>query len=62
MTQSTPTALQPVNLVYAEATGSFRVLLTIAQQQGLFEKHGLEIHTVATSGPIVPYAHSNSAR
>ena len=54
MTQSTPTALQPVNLVYAEATGSFRVLLTIAQQQGLFEKHGLEIHTVATSGPIVP--------
>jgi hypothetical protein len=54
MAQSTLSALQPVNLVYADATGSFRVLLTIAQQQGLFEKHGLEIHAVAASGPIVP--------
>jgi ABC-type nitrate/sulfonate/bicarbonate transport system substrate-binding protein len=54
MAQPTLSALQPVNLVYADATGSFRVLLTIAQQQGLFEKHGLEIHAVAASGPIVP--------
>src|SRR5215207_4570308 len=54
MAQPTLSALQPVNLVYADATGSFRVLLTIAQQQGLFGKHGLEIRAVAASGPIVP--------
>jgi ABC-type nitrate/sulfonate/bicarbonate transport system substrate-binding protein len=54
MARPTLSALQPVNLVYADATGSFRVLLTIAQQHGLFEKHGLEIHAVAASGPIVP--------
>jgi ABC-type nitrate/sulfonate/bicarbonate transport system substrate-binding protein len=46
--------LQPVNLVYADATGSFRILLTIALQQGFFEKYGLEIQAVAASGPIVP--------
>ena len=54
MVQPTQPAFEPVDLVYADATGSFRVLLTIAQQQGLFEKRGLQIHTVAASGPIVP--------
>jgi ABC-type nitrate/sulfonate/bicarbonate transport system substrate-binding protein len=54
MAPMTQSALQPVNLVYADATGSYRVLLTIALQQGLFEKHGLEIHAVAATGPIVP--------
>ena len=54
MAQITQSALQPVNLVYADATGSFRVLLTIALQQGYFEKQGLEVQAVAASGPIVP--------
>lgn len=54
MAQPSVTAPQQVNLVYAEATGSFLVLLTIAQQQRLFEKHGLEIRPVITRGPNVP--------
>ncbi|MDN5001282.1 ABC transporter substrate-binding protein [Bradyrhizobium sp. GCM10027634] len=54
MAQSILSVLRPISLVYADATGSFLVLLTIAQQQGLFEKHGLEIHAVATRGAIVP--------
>jgi ABC-type nitrate/sulfonate/bicarbonate transport system substrate-binding protein len=54
MTSPTLSALQPVNLVYAEATGSFLVLLAIAQQQGLFEKHGLEVHTTVARGATVP--------
>ena len=54
MAPITRSTLQPVNLVYADATGSFRVLLTIALQQGLFEKNGVEVRAVAASGPIVP--------
>jgi ABC-type nitrate/sulfonate/bicarbonate transport system substrate-binding protein len=55
-TMTTPAhcALQRVNLVYAHATGSFLVLLAIAQQQKLFEKHGLEIHAIAAQGATVP--------
>ena len=54
MTTPAPSALQPVNLVYADATGSFLILLAIAQQQKLFEKHGLVVHTVAARGATVP--------
>src|SRR5215208_1739655 len=54
MTGPTLSALLPVNLVYADATGSFLVLLAIAQQQGFFEKHGLQIHSVAARGATVP--------
>ena len=54
MTSSTLSVLQPVNLVYADATGSFLVLLAIAQQQGFFEKHGLEVQTTAARGATVP--------
>jgi ABC-type nitrate/sulfonate/bicarbonate transport system substrate-binding protein len=54
MTNPAISALRPVNLVYAEATGSFLVLLAIAQQQKLFEKHGLEVHAVVTQGATVP--------
>jgi hypothetical protein len=51
---ATVAALQPVNLVYAEATGSFLVLLAIAQQQRFFEKHGVEIQATGARGATVP--------
>jgi ABC-type nitrate/sulfonate/bicarbonate transport system substrate-binding protein len=54
MSTPTPSALQLVKLVYAEATGSFLVLLAIAQQQRLLEKHGLEVHAIAARGATVP--------
>ena len=53
---STPalSALQPLDLVYADATGSFLVLLAIAQQQRLFEKLGLDVRAIAARGATVP--------
>ena len=43
-----------LNLVFVEATGSSLVLLAIALQQRLFEKHGLEIEPVSVRGATVP--------
>ncbi len=43
-----------LNFAFGEATGSALVLLGIAQQQGLFEKHGLEIEPVPARGASVP--------
>ena len=39
-----------VNVAYAEATGSFLVLLGVAQQQGFFQKLGVDVQPVATRG------------
>ncbi|MET0567639.1 MAG: ABC transporter substrate-binding protein [Hyphomicrobiaceae bacterium] len=43
-----------VNVAYAEATGSFLVLLGVAQQQGFFQKLGVDVQPVATRGAAVP--------
>jgi ABC-type nitrate/sulfonate/bicarbonate transport system substrate-binding protein len=43
-----------VNIAYAEATGSFLVLLGVAQQQGFFKKLGVDVQHVATRGAAVP--------
>ncbi len=42
------------NIAYAEATGSFLVLLGVAQQQGFFKKLGIDVQPVATRGAAVP--------
>jgi len=43
-----------VSVAYAEGTGSFLVLLAMAEQQGLFGKYGVEVRSVAVKGATVP--------
>ncbi len=43
-----------VSIIYAEATGSFILLLAVAQQQGFFEKFGVDAQSVAARGAVVP--------
>ena len=43
-----------VGLMFAEATGSFLVLLEIAREQGLFDKFGIDIRPVPATGATVP--------
>jgi len=43
-----------VNLVYAQATGSFLVLLAVAEQQRFFEKFDLDVRSVPARGATVP--------
>ena len=45
---------QRVNIIFAEGTGSFVVLLEIAKAQAFFGKRGIEVHTVPTRGATVP--------
>jgi ABC-type nitrate/sulfonate/bicarbonate transport system substrate-binding protein len=47
-------APKKVNIIFAEATGSFIVLLAIAQQQGFFAKFGVDAQSVAAKGAVVP--------
>ena len=54
MPEQTPPARSRLSLVFAEATGSFLVLLAIAQQQRLFEKRGVVIDAVPARGATVP--------
>ena len=43
-----------VSVAYAEGTGSFLVLLAMAEQQGLFGKYGVDVRSVAVKGATVP--------
>ena len=43
-----------VNIIFAEATGSFVVLLEIARTQALFGKRGIEVRALPTRGAAVP--------
>ena len=55
MTQSTRLAAgSKVSIIYAEATGSFILLLAIAEQQGFFQKYGIEAQSVAARGAVIP--------
>ena len=47
-------AEKEVCLAYAEGTGSFLVLLAMAEQQGLFKKYGVGVRSVAIRGAMVP--------
>ena len=55
MTQSTPlVGSNKVSIIYAEATGSFILLLAIAEQQGFFRKRGVEVQSIAARGALIP--------
>lgn len=43
-----------IGIAYADGTGSFLVLLAMAEQQGLFRKYGVEVRSVAVKGATVP--------
>jgi NitT/TauT family transport system substrate-binding protein len=60
MPQQTAPMHNHLNLIFAEATGSFLVLLAVAQQQQLFKKHGIAIQPVPASGATVPRLTSNT--
>jgi ABC-type nitrate/sulfonate/bicarbonate transport system substrate-binding protein len=47
-------AREGVSIAYAEGTGSFLVLLAMAEQQRLFEKYGINARPVAIKGATVP--------
>jgi ABC-type nitrate/sulfonate/bicarbonate transport system substrate-binding protein len=47
-------AEKDVRLAYADGTGSYLVLLAMAEQQGLFEKYGVDVRSVAIKGATVP--------
>ena len=51
---STSTIERKVSIIYAEATGSFIVLLAVAQQQGFFKKFGVDVQSIAARGAVVP--------
>lgn len=52
--QEVTTGRKQVSLMFAEATGSFLVLLEIAREQALFEKFGIDIRPVPARGATVP--------
>ena len=52
--QKVATGRKQLSLVFAEATGSFLVLLEIAKEQGLFEKFGIDVRLVPARGATVP--------
>jgi len=55
MTQSPRHAGHPkVSIIYAEATGSFILLLAIAEQQGFFQKYGVDVQSIAARGAVIP--------
>jgi ABC-type nitrate/sulfonate/bicarbonate transport system substrate-binding protein len=43
-----------VTIAYADGTGSFLVLLALAEQEALFQKYGVDIRSVAIKGATVP--------
>ena len=50
----TATGRKQVSLMFAEAIGSYLVLLEIAREQALFEKFGIDVRPVPASGATVP--------
>ena len=43
-----------VSIAYADGTGSFLVLLAVAEQEALFQKYGLNVRSVGVKGATVP--------
>lgn len=52
--QRATTGRRQVSLMFAEAIGSYLVLLEIAREQALFEKLGMDVRPVPVSGATVP--------
>jgi NitT/TauT family transport system substrate-binding protein len=52
--QEATTSRKQVGVMFAEATGSFTVLLEIAREQALFEKLGIDVRPVPARGATVP--------
>ena len=52
--KETVMAEKGVSIAYADGTGSFLVLLAMAEHQGLFGKYGVEVRSVAVKGATVP--------
>ena len=52
--KETVMAEKGVSIAYADGTGSFLVLLAMAEQQGLFGKYGVDVRSVAVKGATVP--------
>ncbi|MEZ0301627.1 MAG: ABC transporter substrate-binding protein, partial [Hyphomicrobiaceae bacterium] len=48
------TGRKQVSVMFAEATGSFLILLEIAREQALFEKLGIDVRPVPARGATVP--------
>jgi ABC-type nitrate/sulfonate/bicarbonate transport system substrate-binding protein len=46
--------LKRVDIIFAEGTGSFVVLLEIAKAQAFFGERGIEVHTLSARGAAVP--------
>ena len=47
-------AEKAVSIAYADGTGSFLVLLAIAEQEALFQKYGVNVRSVGVKGARVP--------
>jgi ABC-type nitrate/sulfonate/bicarbonate transport system substrate-binding protein len=47
-------ASRAANVIFAEGTGSFLVLLEIARQQALFDKRNLDVRAIPARGANVP--------
>src|SRR5262245_19945869 len=43
-----------VSIAYADGTGSFLVLLAVAEQEALFQKYGVNVRSVGIKGATVP--------
>lgn len=54
MIEMAGTGRKRVDVIFGEGTGSFLVLLEIAQKQALFEKRGIEVQAVPARGATVP--------
>jgi hypothetical protein len=47
-------AQKGVSIAYADGTGSFLVLLAIAEQEALFQKYGVSVRSMGVKGATVP--------
>lgn len=52
--KETAMAGKTVSIAYAEGTGSFLVLLAIAEQEALFQKYGVHVRSVGIKGATAP--------
>jgi hypothetical protein len=43
-----------VSIAYADGTGSFLVLLAVAEQEAFFQKYGLNVRSIGVKGATVP--------
>jgi hypothetical protein len=41
-------------IAYADGTGSFLVLLALAEQEALFQKYGVDVRSIGVKGATVP--------